>query len=236
MFDSKYIDTAYIDSIVFKNNTPFHHIVLDDFIEGPLQTVVQEIQSIRNEAYDFNEHEQVQIKKRGMSKLETMPKFTLKLVEFFQSERMICYLETLTGIEGLTADPSLVGGGVHKTDSGGHLAVHADFNIHPSTGMHRRLNLLLFLNPEWKESWGGYLELWDANMKNCEKMIAPLLNRAVIFRITDDAFHGHPDPLNTPPDISRYSLAFYYYTKDRPEHEKRPFHWATWQQRPGGHF
>lgn len=236
MFDSKYIETAHVDGIVFKNNTPFNHIVLDNFIEGPLTNVVHEIESIPNDKYDFNEHQQVQIKKRGLSKPENMPELTHKLVEFFQSDRMIHYLEELTGIEGLTADPSLLGGGVHKTDSGGHLAVHADFNIHPSTGMHRRLNLLLFLNPEWKDSWGGYLELWDSSMKNCERTIAPLLNRAVIFRITDDAFHGHPDPMTTPPDVSRYSLAFYYYTKDRPEHEKGPFHWATWQQRPGGRF
>lgn len=236
MFDSKYFDTVHVDSIVFKNNIPFHHIVLDEFIQGPISNVVHEVESITNDKYDFNEHAMVQIKKRGLSSIENMPELTKKLVGFFQSDQMIRYLQDLTGIDDLHADDSLLGGGIHKTDPGGHLAIHADFNIHPNTGMHRRLNVLLFLNPEWKESWGGYLELWDSSMKKCQKSIAPLLNRAVIFRITDDAFHGHPDPLCTPDGVSRYSLAFYYYTKDRPENEKGPFHWATWQQRPNGNF
>lgn len=236
MFESNYFESSLVDSITFRNNTPFHHIVLDNFVQGPLTNVVHEIQSVPNDKYDFNEHHQVQIKKRGLSSLDSMPQLTRTLVQFFQSDRMTHYLSQLTGIQGLRADPSLLGGGIHKTDSGGHLSIHADFNIHPVTGMHRRINLLLFLNPEWVDSWGGHLELWDSLMTACEKSIAPILNRVVIFRITDDAFHGHPDPLQTPDNISRYSLAFYYYTEDRPEDEKRPFHWAAWQQRPGGNF
>lgn len=236
MFSNNHIESVHIDKIIFQNNTPFHHIVLDRFVEGPIDKVVSEVNLIPNSDYDFNEHAQVQIKKRGLSSVEKMPETTQKLVAFFQSREMIEYLENLTGIKDLLPDPSLLGGGVHKTDTGGHLAIHADFNIHPHTGLHRRLNLLLFLNPKWKEEWGGHLELWDNEMTRCVKVVSPILNRAVIFRITDDAYHGHPDPLKTPKDISRYSLAFYYYTLDRPEHEKGPFHWATWQLRPSGHF
>jgi hypothetical protein len=236
MFSNRHEESVNEHKTVFLNNHPFHHIVLDDFIQGPIQNIVNEIQSIPNSEYDFNEHAQVQIKKRGLSVIDKLPDLTKRLVHFFQSPLMIQYLERLTGITGLMADPTLLGGGVHKTETGGHLAVHADFNIHPETGFHRRLNLLLFLNPIWNSDWGGFLELWDTDMKNKEKEIAPLLNRAVIFRITDDAFHGHPDPLRTPPGVARYSLAFYYYTKDRPDHEKSAFHWATWQLRPDGRF
>lgn len=233
----------------FCRNTPFPHIVLDNFLKEEeavvdnhnnsfrLDDVVAEIRGIPNSEYDFNEHAEVQIKKRGLSDPSKMPPLTRRVVDFFTSDTIIQYLERLTGITGLMPDPSLMGGGVHKTDPGGHLAIHADFNIHPMTGFHRRLNLLLFLNPEWDdEEWGGLLELWDREMTSCVVSVSPLLNRAVVFRITDDAFHGHPDPLRSPEGVSRYSLAFYYYTADRPPSEKSPFHWATWKRRPNGGF
>ena len=82
---------------------------------------------------------------------------------------------------------------------------------------------------ERKEEWGGNLELWEKDMSKCCVQVPPLFNRAVIFRITDDAFHGHPHPLNTPKEVDRLSLALYYYTKDRPENEKAPFHPVVWK-------
>lgn len=238
MITTKYMETVGRDHKIYKENTPFPHIVLDNFLEQSdfLNTVVSEIQDLPNDVYDFNEHAQVQIKKRGLSDVHKMPPLTKQVVDFFLSDIMVQYLEKLTGIPNLIPDTSLMGGGIHKTENGGHLSVHADFNIHPTTGLHRRLNLLFFLNPIWEKEWNGCLELWDSQMTKCVESIIPILNRVVIFRITDDAYHGHPDPLNTPPSISRYSLAFYYYTKDRPESEKNPFHWASWKMRPDGRF
>lgn len=238
MINTEYKNNVHRDVIRFFQAEPFNHLILDNFIENQdfIQEVSKEVRDIPNENYDFNEHYGVQIKKRGLSQLERLPEKTRKLVEFFQSSIMIDYLEKITGITGLIPDPELLGGGVHKMDSGGHLSVHADFNIHMNTGYHRRVNALLYLNPDWQKEWGGELQLWDGAMTKCYHKILPILNRLVVFRITDDALHGHPDPLNTPEEISRYSLAFYYYTKDRPEREKSPFHWAIWHQRPGGGF
>jgi Rps23 Pro-64 3,4-dihydroxylase Tpa1-like proline 4-hydroxylase len=113
---------------------------------------------------------------------------------------------------------------------GGKLGVHADFNIHPETGMHRRVNALIFLNDGWDPSWRGQLQLWRRDLKGPEVSVDPVLNRLVAFTITDDAFHGVPHRIMCPPDRRRYSLALYYYTADRPEEEKAPFHWAAWQQ------
>lgn len=236
MFTNSHTNNIEVDKVIFQENNPFPHIVLDGFINGPIKNVVHEVENIANDQYDFNEHQNVQIKKRGLSDQSKMPEIVRNLVCYFQSKDMISYLEQLTGISDLLPDPSLLGGGIHKTVSGGHLAVHADFNIHPELGLHRRVNLLLFLNPYWLDEWGGHLELWDQSMTQCCKKILPILNRAVIFKITDDAYHGHPDPLKCPDNFARYSLAFYYYTKDRPENEKSSFHWATWKMRPNGTF
>jgi len=145
------------------------------------------------------------------------------------SAPVLQFLERLTGINGLMGDPSLLGGGVHKINRGGKLGVHADFNVHFRTQLHRRINLLLYLNKDWNAEWGGDLELWEKDMSKCCIKVAPVFNRAAIFNITDDAFHGHPHPLNTPENVSRYSLALYYYTVDRPEHEKAPWHPVVWK-------
>lgn len=238
MINNLVISNIPNDVVKFFQGEPFHHIIIDNFIgdDTLLNEAVTDAIRIPNDDYDFNEHHQVQIKKRGLSDITKCPNSISKLINFFQSPEMISYLENITGISDLLPDPSLLGGGLHKMDSGGHLAIHADFNIHINTGYHRRVNALLYLNPKWKEEWGGHLELWNGSMSKCWHKVQPLLNRLVVFRITDDALHGHPDPLSCPDDVSRYSLAFYYYTVDRPQEEKAPFHWALWQRRPDGAF
>jgi Rps23 Pro-64 3,4-dihydroxylase Tpa1-like proline 4-hydroxylase len=89
---------------------------------------------------------------------------------------------------------------------------------------------LIFLNESWDPSWRGQLQLWSRDLKRPEVSVDPVLNRLVAFTITDDAFHGVPDPIVCPSDRKRFSLALYYYTEDRPEQEKAPFHWAAWQK------
>ena len=238
MISSEYTTNIQSYTEKFNQATPFDHLILDNFIEDQefINSVAEEVTQIPDSDYDFNEHYQVQIKKRGLSVMDKFPPNTKKLIQFFQSPEMIEYLESITGIKNLLTDPELLGGGLHKMHSGGHLAIHADFNIHVNTGLHRRVNALLYLNPNWEEEWGGHLQLWDSAMTRCFEKVLPILNRLVVFRITDDALHGHPDPMTSPEDVSRYSLAFYYYTQDRPEKEKSPFHWAIWHQRPGGNF
>jgi hypothetical protein len=132
------------------------------------------------------------------------------------------FLEKLTGIAGLIADPHLRGGGLHEIRREGALGVHADFNLYPRLNIWRRLNFLLYLNEDWDLSWGGELELWDRTGKQKVKGIAPLFNRAVIFDTSNYSYHGHPHPLMCPSDRSRKSIALYYYTTQAPEGESAP--------------
>ena len=108
-------------------------------------------------------------------------------------------MSALTGIPGLLADPSLEGGGMHQTEPGGFLNVHADFTMHHhQTRWHRRVNLILYLNEDWQDAWGGQLELWDRAMASCVTKIPPILNRAAIFNTDETSFHGYPDPIRFP--------------------------------------
>ena len=119
-----------------------------------------------------------------------------------------------TGIDNLVPDPywhngGVFGGGMHQIPQGGFLKMHVDFNLHPK-GLYRRANLLLYVNEEWNSEWGGNLQLGEL------VTVEPLGGRAVLFGTTEDSWHGHPEPLETPDGVSRRSIAVYYYTKTAP--------------------
>jgi hypothetical protein len=162
-----------------------------------------------------------------------MGPFTRHLVAQFNAATVIGFLERLTGIDGLVPDPHLVGGGLHQIERGGRLEVHADFNRHEHLRLDRRLNMILYLNREWREEWGGHLELWDRTMRRCVRKVLPVANRCVVFATSDHSFHGHPDPLTCPPGVTRKSLALYYYSNGRPVDEITDAHNTLFQYRRG---
>lgn len=221
----------------FRNAEPFPHIILDNLIDDDqLSLVHDEIRAIPPETWQSKRDplsKDMEVQKRKLSIADCRDigiPHTENMIDYFSSFEFTSFLEKITGIPNLIYDPSLLGGGIHRTDKGGKLSIHADFNIHPQTGLHRRLNVLLYLNKDYKDEFQGKLELWSKDMSHCVKRVSPIFNRMLIFKITDDAFHGHPEEWCG--DKSRISLAFYYYTKDRPEEEKSGFHWANWQSRP----
>ena len=221
-------------SLNFLNSEPFNHIVIDNFVDNEsLLKVEQEIRAIPDDkfqraiVYGLTD---VTKNKLSLENMNECGENTKNMIDFLNSNKMIQYLENLTGIEGLQADDFNMGGGIHKIQREGHLNIHADFNIHKKTRKYRRLNLLLYMNSNYKEQYNGHLELWNKEMTKCEKKISPLFNRAVIFRTTDDAYHGHLDPWMAPEGYDRVSFALYYYTDDRPEYEKSEIMDAVWQE------
>lgn len=110
--------------------------------------------------------------------------------------------------EHIIADYGLHGGGLHQHGKGGKLNVHLDYNIHPKLNLQRRLNVIVYLTPDWDEDWGGHLGLYDGR-KKLVKEITPAFNRAVIFD-TRGSWHGLPEPIDCPDNVTRNSLAMYY--------------------------
>ena len=225
----KYIKTQYATAY------PYPHTVIDNFMnEQFLNRAVNHLEYVDWGYDDGEDGNSNQVKKlyspHKVGMWDNMPEHVTNLLNFLNSKEVLNYLEELTGISDLIADPELYGGGVHRILSGGKLSVHADYNFHPLTKLHRRVNLLLYLNKDWKEEWGGDLQLWNKDMSMCVKKILPIFNRAVIFNITSDAYHGHPGPLKSPEGIDRLSFALYYFTKERPVEEITDPHMAVWKE------
>ncbi len=144
----------------------------------------------------------------------------------------LCYI---TRMPNLLADPELVGGGMHITGPGGRLDVHVDFNYIQERKLHRRLNLLLYLNPRWDETWGGQIQLWDTEIKNCEASFAPTFNRCVIFETNNISYHG-VTPISPSAPVPRQSFATYYYTREAPAHWDGAAHSTIFKARPDEKF
>jgi hypothetical protein len=216
----------------YRRAQPFPHVVIDEFLpEEVLDHVLAEFpgpDGIPWRLFTDEGHTQ----KLATDRPELMGPFTRHLLNEFNASVMVEFLERLTGIEGLVPDPHLAGGGLHQIEAGGFLHVHADFNVYERLRLDRRLNLLLYLNRDWREEYGGHLELWDRDMSRCAHRILPVFNRMVLFSTSDISFHGHPEPLCCPPGRTRKSLAVYYYSNGRPAEETSEAH-STLYQQPG---
>ena len=160
-----------------------------------------------------------------------------KIIDAIRIMNSAPFLESLSialDIPKLIPDPYFTGGGLNVTVSGGLLDVHVDGNYHDATGLHRRVNAILYLNPGWQEGWGGEFGLYDSKGENLVKKIAPLHNRFMAFDTNDLSYHGLPDPLNFPEGHARRSIILYYYTKEpRPSSQvnvEQP-HSALWKKK-----
>jgi Rps23 Pro-64 3,4-dihydroxylase Tpa1-like proline 4-hydroxylase len=216
-------------SFQYQQAEPFPHAVLDHFLdEELLNQYLEEFQSL-NQSNGWIDYLHFNQDKRGLNKVELLPFALRKTIEALSTPAFLSFLSQVTGIENLITDDSYEGGGIHQSARGGFLNIHSDFTVHPHhRHWRRRLNVIVYLNKDWQPEWGGDLELWDKEMKACRQKIAPIFNRCVIFNTDEDSFHGHPDPLNCPPDRFRRSIALYYYTI-----EKKPLKKAThFQVRP----
>lgn len=218
-------------ALQYRDAQPFPHIVLDDFLDPDLvRRVLADFPSNENKQYFDRGQERLKFQ---FSPLEVSSALVRNLFAELNGQAFIGFLEELTGIKGLIPDPYFEGGGLHETKHGGHLSIHADFNVHEWLGLERRLNLLIYLNEDWQDDYGGQLELWSKDMSACEVRVAPVLARAVIFNTALDSFHGHPDPLNCPPERSRRSIATYYYTAAEDGISRLPTRTTNFRARRG---
>lgn len=213
----------------YRARTPYPHGCFDDFLPPEiLEKVRAELEALP-EAETFFNSPQEKLKSAYMP--ERLPLYTRELFHTLNSKAFLAFLEELTGIEGLIPDPYFSGGGIHVVSNGGHLDIHADFNHHGKLNLERRMNVLIYLNPNWKEEWGGSFEVWSNDMTEKVASFVPLFNRMCCFNTGSTTWHGNPEPVKHPEGYPRMSIALYYYTATWGPHRKA--HTTIFKPRPG---
>ena len=205
---------------------PFPHFVVDGFFKNE---VAHKLESEFPEFDNKIWHEYgnaIEIKK-VCNNWNVFPELTYKVFSYLNSNEFVEIISSTLFAEELPlfSDPGLNGGGWHIHKKGGKLNTHLDYSLHPKLGMQRKINIIIYLNSDWKNSWGGHLGLWgnesDSKPGKLEKQIVPVFNRAAIFDTTCNSWHGLPEPLTCPSNQYRKSMAVYYLAKPAADIDPR---------------
>jgi len=196
-------------SEAFSNHNPIRHIVIDNFLQPEIaEKIFQNFPGIDN----MNTHYKgINEKKAEHSDFSHLHPYFETVRNTLASNDFTEWLTSITNIPSLESVPDRLGYGLHQGANNSFLDVHVDYNIHPIKKLYRKLNLILFFNSEWKDSWGGHLELWDKDVKNCIQKISPVLNRCVIFECSSVSYHGYKK-ITVPEGITRKSYYQYFFT------------------------
>src|ERR1700681_2257932 len=223
----------------FMDATPFRHVVIDDFLDERLaRGLVVEVLPVR-EARSRNEFGNV-TGKAVVNQVRALGPSYRRIDDAIGEGSFLDWLGTLTAISGVRYDPQYYGGGTHENRHGQELDPHVDFNYHPTSGLHRRLNVIVYLNEEWDDCWGGCIEV-HSNPRDPDhdlsRSYTPLFNRCIIFETHESSWHGFR-VIELPPDkrhLSRKSLSLYFYSETRPEETRAAAHGTFYIPRPLSH-
>ena len=221
----------------FHSARPFPFICIDNFlVEEEAQRIAAAYPSFDDASgmgREFaNMHERVKVQ---VTDSDRFPAPVAELSQAISSPEFLAQVSHITGIPDLLADPTYCGGGMHIHGPGGALDVHVDFNVLIPGDLHRRLNIITYLNPDWDPAWGGAFEAWDEDVKTCHHRVLPLFNRCVMFRTSESSFHG-VDEVRCPPALARRSFSAFYYTAAPPEWWGGIAHDTIYKARPNEHW
>lgn len=228
------IDTEAVAE-AYRKASPVHFFVVDDFLKPEFAREVAaaypsfsaaRTASGAKEFSRVNEDVKVQV-----TDASRFPEPVRRLHEVLASDAFLGWMTRVTGIPDLQADPGLAGGGMHVMGPSGYLGVHVDFNFLRTRQLFRRLNIILYLTPDWKSEWEGDLELWDPQVKHCLHTISPVFNRCMVFNTTQDSFHG-VRAIRCPEGVTRNSFAGFYYTASPPDDWNGKHHSTIYRARP----
>ena len=210
----------------YQNAAPFELLVIDNFLTdwGLEQIDVERLSSnaSSNEKSSDYFFAKEKIENPNLSKIS---KALDDLKKELISKEFADFLSSVT-CKDLFVDEKFVGGGLHQGGKGSFLEMHADFSRHPEKREWiRELNLLLYLNKDWKPEYGGSLDLQNAHTGET-KSIEPIENRFVVMLTKEHTIHGYK-PINFPPGSFRTSIAAYAYTLDDGT-QHVPYRSTTW--------
>ena len=213
--------------------TPVQNFCIDNFLEPAFAESVLAAYPSYEDAMKVGKSFSA-VNEKGKVQLTDAKAFAEPVAELnrdLASPEFLGMLSYVFDMPNLLPDDQLVGGGIHQTGPRGHLDVHVDFNFIEDRELHRRLNILIYFNKDWKPEWGGNIELWDAEVKQCPHSFSPVFNRCVVFETNEISYHG-VTAVKCPEGMSRKSFAAYYYTKEAPAHWNGTSHTTIFKARP----
>lgn len=198
---------------------PFDHIVIDNFFSN--KTAEDLLDGFPNYDADiWHEYKNAIELKKTCNDWNKFNELTYNVFHYLNSYPFVNLLKTVFKFDSLYSDMGLNGGGLHIHGSGGKLNPHLDYSVHPKLNLQRKLNLIVYLNKDWREEYGGQFGMWTASKQNKPqaliKEILPIFNRAVLFDTTQNSWHGLVKEVIVPENIFRKSIATYYLC-DLPE-------------------
>ncbi|MFZ6743267.1 2OG-Fe(II) oxygenase [Undibacterium sp. JH2W] len=216
--DPHYAQLAFDNKDVFQKNDPFPHIVFDNFLpDSVAEQLANEYPKLDEQDINFKFHHHQNASRHFLEDTRSFSQNFKLFSSAISSRSFLLFLETLTGTKSLIPDPYFMGGGAMMTGNGGFLNVHVDFNWHQKLQAWRRCNALFYLTPDWKEEYGGNLELWSQDGSHKVKEVPPVFNRLVVFNTTSKSYHGQPGKITTPDGIHRKVFSAFYYASERNE-------------------
>lgn len=211
----------------FVGTPPYPMITLENFLPNDIaQKMAVECETIPDQHWS-------NFTRRGSGmqeckKLDVAP-IAYEFVNQMHSALGMEWLCNVTGIKDLIPDPYLTGAGYSKIGKDSSLKVHTDFNWNDQLRLHRMLSFIVYLNPDWKEEYGGALNFYDFNNEKVIQSVPSMFNRAIIWRYHKRGFHGAPDPMMCPPEMTRNSFRLFYYISDAQFREDdRPHRSLYW--------
>jgi Rps23 Pro-64 3,4-dihydroxylase Tpa1-like proline 4-hydroxylase len=214
--DPRYAELAVSLRDRYRCAEPFPHIVIDDFLPEGIARSVANAFPERDDLV-WVERDNANNRRRFQDDETKLPVLLREMLREFNGRQFLLFTETLTGIENLIPDPYFMAGGVHVSEAGDFLNIHADYNWHHKLQAHRRCNALLYLTEGWREEWGGATELWARDMSEKVVEVWPRFNRLLLFSTSEDSNHGAPAANACPPGVVRKVLNLYYYTTHRDD-------------------
>lgn len=193
----------------FASAEPFPHVVIDNVLSSDTFAALAEEFGDPTKDPHWKRYWNPLEKKYALNVFEGKP-VTKSVFDALQTDEFVRRIADITGIPELQSDPHLHGAGLHFHPRGGKLDMHLDYSVHPISGVERKVNLIIYMNDTWEDTWGGAIELWDNEFTHAVKSVLPTRNRAVLFRTSDLSYHGLPHPLQCPDTTGRKSLAVYY--------------------------
>jgi Rps23 Pro-64 3,4-dihydroxylase Tpa1-like proline 4-hydroxylase len=211
----------------FHNAKPHNHLVIDNFLNEDIALQAYQNFPKMEEMDRLKDIRQYKAQDPDLSKFH--PVFKEIIFEHLHSERLTNILHRITGIPDLYPDPKLYASGLAQGANGSFLNVHIDNSSHPTESWYRRLNLLVYLNPNWTEAKGGHFELWSPDMQTSTATL-PTFNRMLIFATHRQSWHGHRS-VDTPDGDTRKSINIYYFSPQSPEAGKDYYHVTSFRGR-----